>query len=677
MRAVRRVGERSGLPCALAVVLAVLLSALPIPGVVASAAAVSGAISVTGSRVQVQSVADPTQWVDPTTVYEGSTARLVLDVQNAERPTSADITVVLSGINRTVASVTRSVGSGAQTVTVPLDLSLGAWSASGIENVNPRLSVTMTYSVPDSGGAQALEIVTPAPLPSPSPTAGEPEVTTSGVVPEPSSPATPVSVPVTGGVLPVEHKVSLWTSLAAAPRGSLVTVTLRGAVRKGGASGSALAAMRAREQQIKRFLERAAKANDVRVRVVILPMLETRQGSDRPRIVTQFRWRTAGAAGAPSRATPRALAPRGLQQTTHELPIALAPRPTVLLHGLWSSASTWSSYAGFQSTRHSRWVARAVNTMNTGSALAPFSSVNSVDVNAEAAWSYIQGVRTELNAGEVDLVAHSLGGIITRRMLHGSHATDARTQIRSVVMMGTPNGGSNCAEIWSVPATQPLKPTTMTTFNTANPGYPGVASTLVYSTGRSSTCLASSTGDTVVPGWSAQAQPVNQLILAAGNDCTSRPSPFSCALDHTDMTSSADWFRKYVLANLALATAPDETSSSVIVPGPDGNGTVIASGSVAAVTPAVSVSQTHAVSLTGTEKLVVSVASDESDFVVSYSNPVVGATPSTISATLTKVDGEPVYQATIGPLASPATLSVTLSGTTTKGIGWTFTKLAN
>lgn len=179
----------------------------------------------------------------------------------------------------------------------------------------------------------------------------------------------------------------------------------------------------------------------------------------------------------------------------------------------------------------------------------------------------------------------------------------------------------------------------MTVFHLAYPGYPGVASTLVYSTQSNSTCFSPSPGDSVVPDWSAQALPVNQLIHATESDCPLAPSPPSCAISHTDMTSSEDWFRKYVVANLALAAQPDTSTMSQTAPPPTDSDDVIASGSIAASNPATSVMQSQTVELTAAQELVVSVASDESNFTISYPDPAGVGTPPTITTTLTKVGG--------------------------------------
>lgn len=250
--------------------------------------------------------------------------------------------------------------------------------------------------------------------------------------------------------------------------------------------------------------------------------------------------------------------------TTTSAPVvgAIAPRPVVLLHGLWSDASTWSAYDGLLKSRHPSWSAYAVGdgrfpgVMDTGALLQPTRRPNTVDENAAAAWTYIEALRTGLNANEVDVVGHSMGGIITRRLLHAQGAA-AQDAIRDVVMLGTPNGGSYCASVWAVPATAPLLPSVMTQFNRDNPGYPGVESTLVYTQHLAPTCTDFSWGDSVVPRWSAKAVDVDRLVVG-------EPTL------HTNMTKDRGLFTAVVvpaLARPADAPLPAGTASG------DGTGT--------------------------------------------------------------------------------------------------------
>jgi triacylglycerol esterase/lipase EstA (alpha/beta hydrolase family) len=432
-------------------------------------------------------------------------------------------------------------------------------------------------------------------------------------------------------------------------------------VPKAGASADDYRRAERQARRIAADIRRLAAAQGVRVQVLVLAPAPV-QGSAR-----------AGAVKVGLRTSARSvdLQSRSLAQdvTTTTVPITLAPRPTILLHGLWSNATkAWANYThpstGYQRATHPLWSANAVTGMNTGALLSPFGNVNTVSQNMEIAWTYLENVRTTLNAHEVDVVAHSMGGIITRRLLHSSHATQARAAIRSVVMLGTPNGGSSCADTWSVKATEPLRPTVMRTFNDSNPGYPGVISSLFYATPSLITCTSPRQGDSVVPEWSAKAQPVNTLVKATGSDCgSSFSSP--CAILHTAMTTDRGWFRKYVIPQLALAEDPSEPTPDPAESIPTDDDVVLSQGT----SDAGSVSRSVTVTLEANESLTVSIVTDEA-------SPAFTATPGSGSpVALTKQDDQPVYSATIdGPLTAT---TVTLAGSTTTGIGWTFTKVMN
>jgi pimeloyl-ACP methyl ester carboxylesterase len=233
----------------------------------------------------------------------------------------------------------------------------------------------------------------------------------------------------------------------------------------------------------------------------------------------------------------------------------ISPRPVVLLHGLWSNAGTWSAYEGFVQNINPLWHSYAVGdgqftgAMDTGALLSPTRRPNSVDANAAQAWTYINDLRTGLNANQIDVVAHSMGGIIIRRVLH-AYGKDAQQAVRDVVMLGTPNGGSKCASTWSVPATQPLLPSVMKQFNLDNPGYPGVNSTLVFAEHLAPTCLDFSWGDTVVPRWSAKTVDVDRLYKGE-------------ATLHSNMTKDKNYFNSYVIPALAHQKGGEEPPSNV------------------------------------------------------------------------------------------------------------------
>ena len=76
--------------------------------------------------------------------------------------------------------------------------------------------------------------------------------------------------------------------------------------------------------------------------------------------------------------------------------------------------------------------------------------VNSATVkqNAKEEASYIEGVRALTGAQHVDVVAHSMGGLISRRYVKDEmpSSADSVPVVRHLVQMGTPNMGSPCAD---------------------------------------------------------------------------------------------------------------------------------------------------------------------------------------------------------------------------------------
>jgi len=173
--------------------------------------------------------------------------------------------------------------------------------------------------------------------------------------------------------------------------------------------------------------------------------------------------------------------------------------------------------------------------MNTGSSWTPLAPVNTIQENAELAWAFIQARMRDTNAHEVDVVAHSLGGVIARRILHDpAFGAKAQEAIHTVVLLGTPNGGSPCSDALVVPANRELTIPAMAAFNMQNPGYPGVRSISLYADHWSTTCFAAGAGDSMVPAWSALTEPVDI------------PQRIALGVDHANMTSDSRVYHDYV-----------------------------------------------------------------------------------------------------------------------------------
>ena len=130
-------------------------------------------------------------------------------------------------------------------------------------------------------------------------------------------------------------------------------------------------------------------------------------------------------------------------------PITILPRPVVMVYGFISNWETWKPYlgpTGFLATLGIPGFAigdgQVLGILNTGEMFNPAKRTNTIAQNAEILGQYIAGVKQKTGAEMVDLVIHSMGGLISRYYI------DRVMQDRDVaqlIMLGSPMGGSDCA----------------------------------------------------------------------------------------------------------------------------------------------------------------------------------------------------------------------------------------
>jgi len=152
------------------------------------------------------------------------------------------------------------------------------------------------------------------------------------------------------------------------------------------------------------------------------------------------------------------LAENGQKKDEKEKPLNIAPKPLVLVHGVYSDHTIWEPlYQNLLTLNHSyQWKAYAVGAepqfgvMRMGKWNGSDASFNSVYDNADQLAKYIKHAQEDANAWHVDLVAHSTGGLVARLYLHKSMpvSPDARPLVKHLTMLGTPNGGVPCADIF-------------------------------------------------------------------------------------------------------------------------------------------------------------------------------------------------------------------------------------
>lgn len=606
--------------------MALTLVAAMAPSTAMALPASTNGLVVSSAALEVQAVGDPTSWVSASTVYEGSPVRLVLGVESPGRGVLRT-TVTLPGLADPVGDSSADVTQGAATVTVPLDLSYGAWLAGAVRNTADHLDVSVTYTATPVAAALPPTVAEPSPSPSSSePTATAPEP--AAVTPASMVVARPVRLVMAGADRADRRAIT--TALRALPADATIVATIRRS-----AAPSADCPTPRRIAEVVGTLARSAGRT-----IVIRRGDSVRQGCPRLELTASR--------------TPRSRSISVAAATSFTVPITMAPRPVILVHGMWSSASTWNEYTrsgNLLSSVNPLWRGYAVSTMNTGSPFTPYAPVNTITQNANLAWLFILQRMSDLNAHEVDVVGHSMGGIITRRMLHDStNGVAARAAIRSVVLLGTPNGGSSCSDAWAVPANAELTHSAMQTFNAAYPGYPGTVTTSLYSDHFGSTCFDANAGDLFVPSWSTQAQSV---------DVVRRISP---GIQHANMTSDARLFGDYVKPVLALAAAPAPAGPTVALTNPAASSTLLHEGSATGATLSVS----RAVTIESGQSLVASVvAADGATGTLTYPSG-----SGTASVPLNEVGDYPLVEAevgyaTLGGATGPITVNVSIDATTT------------
>ncbi|HEX9077501.1 MAG TPA: hypothetical protein VF932_17065 [Anaerolineae bacterium] len=147
--------------------------------------------------------------------------------------------------------------------------------------------------------------------------------------------------------------------------------------------------------------------------------------------------------------------------------VQVVPRPVVFVHGFGSSAKAWEEYLGPSGYLASLGVkgfavgdGQVKGTLNLGDLTHPVEKTETIRANAEILRDYIASVKQVTGAQMVDLVAHSMGNLVSRyyidRVMPGR-------DIAQMIMLGPPNQGTDCAYLPSslgyfLPAALEIRP---------------------------------------------------------------------------------------------------------------------------------------------------------------------------------------------------------------------------
>ena len=234
--------------------------------------------------------------------------------------------------------------------------------------------------------------------------------------------------------------------------------------------------------------------------------------------------------------------------------LKVAPKPVILVHGLWSNWRAWEPWQNILTTSHSYdWKAYPVGekpekgVMNTGGAFLSTEPTNSIFENSQQLGKYIRYAQEDRNAWHVDIVAHSMGGLISRHYIHHfmQPVQDGRPQVAHLVMLGTPNMGSPCADVMNtvfetlgknVEAIRQLRQDVATEFNSVITNRKGVKFSVLAGDPLPVMCKNYVWNDGVVPVQSAKWQ--------IKDNATSKSV-------HTELTGTSD-FSNFVKPRLAI-----------------------------------------------------------------------------------------------------------------------------
>jgi pimeloyl-ACP methyl ester carboxylesterase len=130
-------------------------------------------------------------------------------------------------------------------------------------------------------------------------------------------------------------------------------------------------------------------------------------------------------------------------------PVNVLPRPVVMVHGFISNAETWKPYLGPNGFLAPLGIpgfavgdGQVPGKLNTGEISNPVGRTNTIGQNAGILGQYIANVKQKTGAEMVDLVVHSMGGMISRYYID---RVMPERDVAQLIMLGSPMGGSDCA----------------------------------------------------------------------------------------------------------------------------------------------------------------------------------------------------------------------------------------
>lgn len=236
------------------------------------------------------------------------------------------------------------------------------------------------------------------------------------------------------------------------------------------------------------------------------------------------------------------------------LTVSVAPRPVVMVHGFNSNYRTWDAYLGPQGYLAELGLqgfavgdGQVSGVMETGSVTEPLKRTNSIGQNAAILGEYIDHVQETTGAEKVDLLVHSMGGMISRYYIDQVMTKD---NVAQLIILGTPMAGSACSILPAslglmLPASLEIQPSYMVNvFNQQ----------IIHRQGVPFYALA---GTKLLEEVASPCTPVPSDVVVTLESVKAIPMPVEeIALLHTELNTSREVFDGFVTRR--LKTPPGE-----------------------------------------------------------------------------------------------------------------------
>ena len=245
--------------------------------------------------------------------------------------------------------------------------------------------------------------------------------------------------------------------------------------------------------------------------------------------------------------------------------MSVIPRPVVMVHGFNADYTTWTTYLGSNGylaelglQGYAVGDGQFPGVMETGSLKDPFKRTNTIAQNAVILGEYIDSVQKATGAEKVDLLVHSMGGMISRYYLDRVMTKD---NVAQLLILGTPMAGSDCSILpaslgMMLPATLEIEPSYMVNiFNQQIVRRQGVA-------------FYALAGNKLNDAVQSPCTPVPSDVVVTLDSVRAIPMPVEeIPLLHIELNTSRDVFTGFVTRH--LKTPPD--GFEVVVDPPPGS----------------------------------------------------------------------------------------------------------